>query len=236
MVNSKEFFSNIEEIVKFYQVENAQDMVDRTGDIKQYLDTLSIDKRKVAVGQFDVLVWYFDMFSSETTMWNQNFSSTYGGSQYELSFLTKNPTTSLMSFPAWNTGLAKLMDQKSDLTLINGYQLDLFESFCKKESETWNYDTVLRQQVEAGTAGLYDFIAINSYDVIHDPSLVVSFFSMLNAGGVLVIGHTNNSAHLYDDGAEFSPYYELHQKLKQLENSLVYHDYSVMGTTIAIKM
>lgn len=236
MDNSKEFFSNIEEIVKFYQVENAQDMVDRTAAIKQYLDTLSIDKRRIAIGMFDILIWYFDMFSSETTMWNQNFSSTYGGSQYELSFLTKNPTTSLMSFPAWNTGLAKLMDEKSDLTIINGYQLDLFETFCKKESETWAYNTVSRQEVEAGIAGSYDYIAINSYDVIHDPSLVVSFFNMLNAGGVLVIGHANNSGHLYEDGAEYIPQYELHQNLKELNNSLVYHDYSVMGTTIAIKM
>lgn len=235
MDNSQAYFSNIEKLVKYHQVENAQDMIDRTASIKQYLDGLNIDRRKIAVG-FDIVMWYFDMFSSETTKWNKNFSSTYGGAPYEQMFLAKNPTASLMTFPAWNTGLAKLLNDESSLTLVNGYQLDLFENFCKKESETWEYDVVSRQSVEAGTAGTFDYIAINTYDIIHDPSLVVSYFNMLNTKGVLIIGHANDGASLYEAGAEYSPYFEVNQNLKALENARVYHDYTVMGTTFAIKL
>lgn len=235
MDDSQIYFSRIKNIVKYHQVENSQDMVDRTASIKEYLDTLNIDRRKIAVG-FDIVIWYFDMFFNESTKWNQNFSSTYGGAPYELAFLAKRPASSLMSFPAWNTGLAKLLNDESSVTFVNSYQLDLFENFCKNESETWNYETVLRQEVEAGTAGPFDYIAINAYDIIHDPSLVVSYFNMLATGGVLVIGHINNNALLYEVGAEYSPYYEVHQNLKNINNCRVYHDYTVQGTTVAIKL
>lgn len=235
MDNSQIYFSNIEKLVKYHQVESAQDMIDRSETIKQYLDGLNIDRRKVAVG-FDIVMWYFDMFSSETTMWNKNFSSTYGGAPCEQAFLMAKPSTSLMTYPAWNTGLARLMNKKSDVTFVNGYQLDIFEQFCKNQSETWNYSTALRQSVEAGTAGTFDFIAMNTYDVIHDPSLIVNYFNMLNTGGTLVIGHANDGASLYEVGAEYSPYFEINQYLKEIENSRVYHDYTTMGTTFAIKM
>jgi hypothetical protein len=233
--NSQIYFSNIEKIVKFYQVENAQEMIDRTESIKQYLDGLNIDKRKVAVG-FDVLIWYFDMFSSDTTMWNQNFSSTYGGASYEEAFLLAKPGSSLLTFPAWNTGLARLMDARSTMTLVNSYQLDIFEQFCKKETETWNYGVVSKAQVEQGAAGPFDFIAMNTYDIVHDPILAVQYFNMLTTGGVMVIGHANDGGALYEAGAEYSPYYEINDHLKGLENSIVYHDYTTMGTTVAIKL
>ena len=235
MDNSQIYFSNIEKVVKYYQVENAQDMIDRTESIKQYLDGLNIDKRKIAVG-FDVLIWYFDMFSSNTTMWNQNFSSTYGGGVYEEAFLLAKPTNSLMTFPAWNTGLARLINSKSNMTLVNSYQLDLFEQFCKKETETWTYSTVLKTEVESGTAGPFDFIAMNTYDIVHDPSLVVNYFNMLTPGGAMVIGHANDGGALYEAGAEYSPYFEINENLKNIENCIVHHDYTTMGTTIAIKL
>jgi len=59
--NSQAYFSNIEKLVKYHQVENAQDMIDRTASIKQYLDGLNIDRRKIAVG-FDIVMWYFETF------------------------------------------------------------------------------------------------------------------------------------------------------------------------------
>lgn len=228
-------FSNIKKIVKLYQVEEAQEMIDRVANIKQYLDGLSIDKRKIAAG-FDYIIWYFDMFGSEQTNWNQNFSSTYGAAPYEQAFMLAKPASSLMTFPAWNTGLARLINSRSTMTLVNSYQLDIFEQFCKKETETWNYNTVLKTEVEEGTAGPFDFIAMSAYDVLHDPILVLSYFNMLKSGGTMVIAHANDNGNLYDAGGEYTPSYEINQHLVGLENSIVYHDYTTLGSTTVIKL
>ena len=235
MDNANIYFSRIANLVKYENVEGPQEMVDRVASIKSYLDSLNIDKRRIAVG-FDILMWYFDIFSSETSEWNNNFGTTYGGAPAEQAFLFSKPAKSLLSYPAWNTGLAKLMNEKSELTLINSHQLDLFEQFCKKESETWNYDTISRQDAEQGDGGPFDFIAINSYDIFHDPELVKSYFNMLSTGGVLVIGHINENNSLYEAEMEYTSGYAVHAALKSFENARVYHDYTVMGTTFAIKM
>ena len=235
MDNANIYFSRVAKLVKYDSVENSQDMIDRTAAIKSYLDGLNLDKRKIAVG-FDIVMWYFDIFARETSEWNQNFGSTYGGAAVEQAFLFSKPAKSLLSYPAWNTGLARLMDQKSELTFVNSYQLDLFEQFCKKESETWTYDTISRQDAEEGNGGPFDFIAIHSYDVFHEPELVKSYFNMLNTGGILVIGHINNNDSLYEAEMESTPFYEMHKALHEFENSRVYHDYTTAGTTFAIKM
>lgn len=235
MDNGNIYFSRIANLVKYENVEGPQEMVDRVASIKSYLDSLNIDKRRIAVG-FDILMWYFDIFSSETSEWNNNFGTTYGGAAPEQAFLFSKPAKSLLSYPAWNTGLAKLMNEKSELTLINSYQLDLFEQFCKKESEIWNYDTISRQDAEQGNGGSFDFIAINSYDILHDPEIVKSYFNMLNTGGVLVIGHINENNSLYEAEMEYTSSYAVHAALKEFENARVYHDYTVMGTTFAVKM
>jgi hypothetical protein len=233
--NTQIYFSNIEKLVKYYQVENGQDMLDRTQAIKQYLDSLNIDKRKIAAG-FDMLIWYFDMFGTPESHWNINYSSTYGGGVYEEAFLMSKPTKSLMTFPAWNTGLARIINEKSEVTFVNGYQLDIFEQFCKKETETWSYDTVLREELEKGTAGPFDFIAMNTFDIHHEPSLSATYFNMLSPGGVMVIGHVNDNGDLYSVAGQYNPNFEMITSLKNLENCILHHDHTALGTAIAIKL
>lgn len=235
MDNSQIYFSNIQKLVKYYQIEDGQEMIDRTQAIKQYLDGLSIDKRKIAAG-FDMVIWYFDMFGTESSNWNRNFSSTYGAGVYEEAFLMAKPTTSLMTFPAWNTGLARLMHEKSQITFVNGYQLDLFEQFCMKETETWNYNVVSKKQVEQGEAGPFDFIAMNGYDIVHDPSLATAYFNLLAPNGAMLIGHANDNGTLYEAGSEYSPYFEIAQNLRDIEDCILHHDHTALGTIIAIKL
>lgn len=235
----KSFFSRVNDLLKPLRTnaEVNQLEFDTHSKIKIYLDTLPIDKRKIAVGG-DVFIWYFDLFSREDSAQRSTEGYRYGDGILETSFLIKNPAKSLMSNPVWSVGFAKTAASKSELTLINNYQLNLLENCISAEAEIedWNYQVISRQDAEASAAGPFDFIAITSYDIVHDPSLVLSYFNMLADNGVMLITWANDNGNLYETDAEYSPYFEISQHLKSLENVCVSHDYTNLGTTTVVKL
>jgi hypothetical protein len=237
VADNSEFFNYINQVTKYINTpeQAKQSVLDYSLRIKQYLDTLNLDKRKKAVG-LDFIMWFYDMFGNSASKWHEGFASNHGDGPQELLLLTKQPVKTLISSPSWNVAFAKLVNEKSNLTFINSYQLDLFEQFCIDDPSIWDYATITRQEAEAGSGGPFDLICINTYDIIHDPSVVIGYFNMLETNGVMVIPYANDGGTLYDTGAEDSPYYEINKELKALSNSLVYHDYSSIGTTYVIKL
>jgi hypothetical protein len=234
MMYEKDYFTNLVNLIKYTDVESIEDSIKKSKDVKNYLDTLSLDKRKIASGM-DFLIWYFDVFSQESHFWNTNQAYYYAANTHEFGFLTANPQTSLMTLPAFNTGLVRLMNKKSQLTLLNNYQLNLFERIIKKDNEDWNYNTILMQDVELGTAGTYDFICMSIHDVLHDPELVVNFYNMLNKNGTMMMLYTGTDS-LYKDESVFTDFYEVHENLKNIENSCVYHNPTGAAVTYAVKL
>ena len=234
MMYEKDYFDNLVNLIKYIDVESIEDSIKKSKNVKNYLDTLSLDKRKIASGM-DFLIWYFDVFSQESHFWNTNQAYYYAANTHEFGFLTANPKTSLMTLPAFNTGLARLMNKRSHLTLLNNYQLNLFERIIKKDNEDWNYNTVLMQDIELGTGGFYDFICMSIHDVLHDPKLIIKFYNMLNKNGTMMILYTGSDS-LYKDESVFTDLYEVHDNLKSIENSCVYHNPTGAAVTYAVKL
>lgn len=229
-------FQLIEKIVKPYDENAAIDLADVCAKIIIYQNSLQIDKRKLAIGS-DLAILYYDMFGSQLSDWQQNYgSSTYGGFGVEQSFFLKRPNKTLFSYPSWNPSRAKYFNSESNLTLVNGFQVDLFEKFAKDQSEGWSYDVISRQAIENGDGGFYDFIAINIWDIIDDPISVLDYYNMLEAHGVLCINASNYDGILLEDNGIYSAPYEIHQILKEAPSSLVYHDFTQLGVTFVIKM
>jgi hypothetical protein len=59
---------------------------------------------------------------------------------------------------------------------------------------------------------------------------------MLADNGVMLITWANDGGNLYEADAEYSPYSEINQHLKSLENVCVSHDYTLLGTTTVVKL
>jgi hypothetical protein len=59
---------------------------------------------------------------------------------------------------------------------------------------------------------------------------------MLATNGVMLVTWTADNGNLYETDAEYSPYFEIHQHLKSLENVCVSHDYTSLGTTTVVKL
>jgi hypothetical protein len=239
MSAEKSFFTRVNELLKPYR-SNAvvnQDEIDSLSKVKDYLDTLPLDKRKIAVGG-DVFIWFADNFSRVDSIHRDTEGYRYGDGIQETAFLIKNPTKSLLTTPVWSLSFARTVAERSDLTLINDYQLNLLERvvLTEQEIEDWNYQVISRQQAEASEGGPFDFISLSSYNIVHDPSLVLSYFNMLNDNGVMLITWANDNGNLYETDAEYSPYFEINQHLKSLENVCVSHDYTSLGTTTVVKL
>ena len=234
MMYEKDYFDNLVKLIKYTDVESIEESIQKSKNVKEYLDTLSLDKRKIAAGM-DFLIWYFDVFSQESHFWNTNQAYYYAANTHEFGFLTANPETSLMTLPAFNTGLVRLMQKKSKLTLLNNFQLNLFERIIKKSNEDWDYNTILMQDVEKGTAGTYDFICMSVHDVLHDPNLVNNFYNMLNKNGTMMMLYTGTDS-LYKNESIFTDFYEVHEALKKAENSCVYHNPTGAAVTYAVKL
>lgn len=226
------YFENLVKLIKYIDIESVEDSIAKSKKINNYLKTLSLDKRKIAVGM-DFLIWYFDVFSEDSHFWNVNPAYYYAANTHEFGFLTANPETSLMTLPAFNTGLANLMNKRSKLTMLNNYQLDLFEQFIK--TDEWHYDTVTMQEIEANQGPTYDFICMSLHDVIHDPSIAVKFFNRLNKNGTLMMLYTGMDS-LYQDESIFTEIYQVHQVLKDIDNSAVYHNPTGAAVTYAVKL
>ena len=226
------YFENLVKLIKYIDIESVEDSIAKSKKINNYLKTLSLDKRKIAVGM-DFLIWYFDVFSEDSHFWNVNPAYYYAANTHEFGFLTANPETSLMTLPAFNTGLANLMNKRSKLTMLNNYQLDLFEQFIK--TDEWHYDTVTMQEIEANQGPTYDFICMSLHDVIHDPSIAVKFFNRLNKNGTLMMLYTGMDF-LYQDESIFTEIYQVHQVLKDIDNSAVYHNPTGAAVTYAVKL
>jgi hypothetical protein len=226
------YFENLIKLIKYIDIESVKDSISKSKKINNYLKTLSLDKRKIAVGM-DFLIWYFDVFSEDSHFWNVNPAYYYAANTHEFGFLTAKPETSLMTLPAFNTGLANLMNKRSKLTMLNNYQLDLFEQFIK--TDEWHYDTITMQEIETNQGPTYDFICMSLHDVIHNPSVAVKFFDRLNKNGTLMMLYTGMDS-LYQDESIFTDIYEVHQVLKDIDNSADYHTPTGAAVTYAVKL
>jgi hypothetical protein len=239
MSAEKSFFSRVNDLLKPYKTNAVvnQIEIDAYSKISEYLNTLPIDKRKIAVGG-DIFIWYFDTFAREDSIHRSTEGFRYGDNPHEIIFMIKKPVKSLLTTPASSISFAQTVASRSDLTLVNNYQLNLLERCILTEAEIaeWGYEVISRQQAEASEAGPFDFISLNSYEIVHDPSLVLSYFNMLAANGVMVVTWVADNGNLYETDAEYSPYFEIHQHLKSLENVCVSHDYTSLGTTTVVKL
>ena len=239
MSNEKLFFSRVNDLLKPYKT-NAianQREIDAYSKVREYLDTLPIDKRKIAVGG-DIFIWYFDSLGREDSVHRSTDGFRYGDNPQESVFMIKRPAKSLLTSPAFSIAFAETVASMSNLTLLNNSQLHLLEKaiLTEEEIEEWNYEVITKQEAEASDGGPFDFISLNSYEIIHDPSLVLSYFNMLNDNGVMLVTWANDNGNLYETDAQYSPYFEINQHLKGLENVCISHDYTSLGTTIVVKI
>jgi hypothetical protein len=235
----RSLYSRVNDLLKPYRpnAEVTQMEIDAYTKVKEYLDTLPIDKRKIAVGG-DIFIWYFETFAREDSVHRSTEGFRYGDNPQEIIFMIKKPVKSLLTNPVIALPFAQTMASRSNLTLINDHQLNLLERCILSEAEIaeWDYEVISRQQAEASEGGPFDFISLCTYHIIHDPSLVLSYFNMLADNGVMVITWANDNGSLYETDAEYSPYFEINQHLKNLENVCVSHDYTTLGTTIVVKL
>jgi hypothetical protein len=239
MSSEKLFFSRVNDLVKPYKSNSVanQRELDAYSKAKEYLDTLPIDKRKIAVGG-DIFIWYLDTLGREDSVHRGTDGFRYGDNPQESIFFIKKPTKSLLTGPAFSISFAETVASKSELTLVNNFQLNLLERvmLTEEEIEEWNYQVISKQQAEASEAGPFDYISVNSYDIIHNPSLVLSYFNMLSNNGVMLVTWASDNGSLYETDAQYSPYFEINEHLKNLENVSVSHDYTSLGTTIVVKL
>jgi len=73
------------------------------------------------------------------------------------------------------------------------------------------------------------------HDVIHNPNIAVNFFNRLNKNGTLMMLYTGMDS-LYQDESIFTEIYQVHQVLKNIDNSAVYHNPTGAAVTYAVKL
>ena len=108
MSMEKSFFSRINDLVKPYRPNDEINQLeyDNFAKIKEYLDTLPLDKRKIAVGG-DIFMWYFDTFSREDSVHKSTDGYRYGDNPQEITFMIKNPAKTLLSHAVWSMSFMK---------------------------------------------------------------------------------------------------------------------------------
>lgn len=232
-------FSRVNQLLKPVTPNSVVNQIesDTSLKIKEYLDTLSIDKRKIAVGG-DFYIWYHDLMSRDNLVHKKTEGFRYGDGLQESLFLIKKPINTLLSSVSWNVNFARIAATRSNVTFTNNYHLDLIEHVVldQEELNSWNYNVISKQDIEAGEGGPFDFIVVPAWEMVHDPSLVLSYYNLLASNGLLLISWANDNGNLYKVDSQYSPYYEIIQHLKELEDVAIYHDFTTLGSAYIVKL
>jgi SAM-dependent methyltransferase len=226
-------YEKIKKIVK-HKIQSSE-MLPDWQKIHKTLNSLPLDKRQEATGA-DVVIWFWDVASKSDSAWNQHFGGHVYAVQDEMIFHLINPQKVLLAYPSLVPDFVEVICEKSDLTLLNNIQLQLLEKSFQEELQKYTYQLITMQEIETGTSKKFDVIYISLSDIYHDAELVVNFFNLLEKNGCLVITHANEDGRLYGPENEYTVAFDVHQKLKNLEDSFIYHNPLISGKTFVKKL
>lgn len=210
-------------------------------EIDKYLfSTVGVDKRNIATGgasDYEFVVHYR----------RPKLADAYAKTQW-IPILTimaiagaKKPKNVLfMSASLDRFKIKQIADNWSpEIFLLNSKKLNIYEQFCAgkhNQTPSLEYSTITHQELEDEfDARRFDFILGWAHELENPLFPVDIYVDKLSSGGILAIQNSSDSMFLYMNDTPTSPVFELHQRLKQLNNCTVYHIPIFHGMTIVIK-
>lgn len=203
----------------------------------RFIASLNPDKRAIAIGRNDE-IWRWESQASYSQDWstltrenNMHVLVLLAAACSPKKVLITNPDAATFLF-AWQ----KYNNKTADITFVDSFNLHIYEKFFRSSNEIYDfpYSVVDVQDLET-EAGQYDMVSAHFWDVVSDLDYLKRLVDAVAPGGTLVVNVANRSGKLYTEAFEMHSHYEMHEFLKDQENSTTVHIPSFYGTTVFTK-
>jgi len=194
-------------------------------EISNYVLSLRSDKRAVATGVDATNYSPFQILRTSDSV--QVFAKSIG-LVVELAVELVKPSSVLINQSILNTHLVLMLHRhmNTEINVINGPYLHLYEKFCKDDAplSPVPYSLFDKYQIMDGVNKTFDMIIAYSDDLEGDTDYVSALMDSIAVGGVMLISNSANQGVLYSSGDFTStPQAELHDFINADARFTSYH-------------
>jgi hypothetical protein len=193
--------------------------------IREYYNSMTLDKRAVAVGTDGYLMTH-ELFDNPAIGWKQVL---YMGCDYFALLLANisKPQRALIHGPDVHFNLvATLHSMGCELTFVNNKYLNNFEKFALNNSEypfEMQYDVMEYFDIYELNQPTFDMVVFPGISLIRDMDLFNPLIDSLTPGGILQIPYTNDNSQLYGEDYAIQPSYQLLEIIDYRSDITSYH-------------
>ena len=194
-------------------------------EISNYVLSLRSDKRAIATGVDATNYSPFQTLRTSNSV--QIFAKTIG-LMVELAVDLVEPKSVLINQSILNTHLILMLHRymNTEINVINGPYLHLYEKFCKDDPllSSVPYSCFDKYQIMDGIEKTFDMIIAYSDDLEGDTDYVSALMDSVTVGGIMLIANSANQGVLYSsDDFTSTPQAELHEFINTDTRFISYH-------------
>ena len=217
-------------------IDFAQIIGERGDSTSNWLTSINLDKRNVAVGGLNTY-WVYELIKKMEPEWAAIIESEYIAQEQVL--MSKRPS-SILFFDAdnllWN--IYRNRYPETELCFVNNHTLFIMESVTNslehpgvRIDDNSEYDVI-----DASDLGVdkFDMAVCWAWSIVGSEDALSGLINSLNPGGVLLIGMSNHNTKLYREDFHIHPYSQMHEILKNSDGH-TYHLANGYGQTVFVK-
>jgi hypothetical protein len=208
-------------------------------EISDYVLSLRTDKRSIATGVDSTTYSPFQTLRSGSS--DIRTFAKASGVCVNLAIQLIEPKSVLVNQSILNADIMVMLFKgfSSDISIINGPYLHLYEKFVKPDDgfPQIPYKSISKRELILSDSPKYDLEILWSDDIEGEYDYVSSLLNSLNPGGVMLIANSANQALLYGvDNYMATPQAELHEFIKSDNRFITYHLVNFVGFTFVKKI
>jgi hypothetical protein len=194
-------------------------------EISNYVLSLRSDKRAVSTG---IDATNYSPFQTLRTSNSVQIFARSIGLVVELAVELAKPSSVLINQSILNTHLVLMLHRhmNSEINVINGPYLHLYEKFCKDDAglSSVPYSCFDKYQIMDGIEKTFDMIIAYADDLEGDTDYVSALMDSVTVGGVMLISNSANQGMVYSSSDfDATPQAELHDFINADARFTSYH-------------
>jgi len=210
---------------------NFKELMSELGkNVSDYLTSINIDKRNVAVASLNTF-WVYELVRDMEPEWLAIIECEHIA-QEQILFTHKPNSVLFMSADMLMIPIYKAKFPNSTICTMNNCYLFYAESIIDwQNQDDYEYDVIDREDLGVEK---FDMIVAWAWSIVGSDSILLDMVSSLNSGGALLIDCSNHNTKLYREDFHIHPYSRMHDLLKE-QDGHTYHLANGYGQTVFIK-
>ena len=213
-------------------------ITDASQAIKDYKNSIGVDKRVVAVGA-DLYIHLWEPWSALLDGWKERMFISGSGLYAQMLLDIARPNTAVFTTPDRHFDTVALCAERGmEIYFLNNDSLFNFENFIRDLPSypfNFNYNVIEFSDFIEDTSLSFDFIQMFSSDFVLDSDLINAFVERMSSGGFGYISAMNEETRLYSEDYFIEPISHILESLNAKAEVNTYHIPNAHGCQVVVK-